>query len=281
MLFGSFPPRRDRRVAMIDRDSLKGRLTKVVETILDRASTLTDPSVAAAADMLGVELQSLSILRAERAFHAAVASVHIVIDTNVGGRSNRLAVSSIERMVDSLEVMGIPPEEQRQGIVAEHEIVTGRWKVSLDLHDSTPLRFIRRANEVSELCFGSPAVHPHLVNYWERWPELGFTTRHSSDTHIGVNGYIPQSLSLNRREQVEAGCIEVPLFKLAVAHAAYRLAARADLFNGFAVRAYEGAVLLASAQGLEEYLGLTDQAPRPIGGALLLDRIHRRGEAEL
>lgn len=221
---------------MIDRESIKERLTTVVENILDRATSLTDPSVAAAAKALGVELDSLGILRAERAFREAVGSIHTDLDTNIGARSNRRVVRQVERIADALEALGLSPEERRQRLISEREIVTGRWKVSLTLGAESPLRFLERANEVSASCFGAPAVHPYLLAHWERRGELSVGTRRESRGFVGVNGYVPHSLGLTRHEQHTAGCLEVLVSHLAVAHAAYRLATNGDLFHGYAVR---------------------------------------------
>jgi len=252
---------------------LKERLLAAVEGILDRATTLNDPRIVDAARELGLELRSLSILRAERAFLAALKPLNAGLDAPIGTRTYRLAVGAAHEVLDRLDMAGEPPTVKRDAFIEKFRILTGEHKVRLEPGGIHPLEFLRRANHLSTDLLGRTVIDSAQLGYWSRHPDSGMRTRYPAGTVVAVNGHLPESIGRDRKDHIAAGVAHIPLPTIAVAHAAYAIATSRDLFNGIAVRAGDPrwhTLLLDGPSGLRSFLGLEATLTTPIGGAISL-----------
>ncbi|MFM1848685.1 MAG: hypothetical protein RL417_2159 [Pseudomonadota bacterium] len=274
----------------MDREKIKERLTHVVDDVLDRSTSLADPAVVQLSKELGVELETLSIRSAERVFRGALEELYRRIDASLGCRSSRRAAREARGMADRLEIAGFTPEEKQRFFVERHDIVVGVHKVRVSLGDTTPLEFLGRANEIAVERFGSPAVNPHLLGYWERWWPPVVEGSQSSGVSLAVNGAPSQtSLRLGEDER-NGGSAPLSVRELAVAFAAFKAATGDDIFNGAAIRATDGSLVYAGPNGLENRGDLQSgarlgdaparecQVTRPIGRALRLQQLVVRPE---
>jgi hypothetical protein len=252
---------------------LKERLITAVCDILDRATTLSDPRVVEAARELGLELQSVSIRRAEHAFLDTMEPLHESLEAPIGTRERRLAVQTGRELLERLAVAGEPPEVKRERFIECFQIRTGEHKVRVDIGGLSPLGFLRRANSLALDLLGRTAIYSPTIDFMSRYPEGGGTHTTPPNTIIAVNGHLPCSIGGTFEDHRAARVAHVPLPTIMVAHAAYTIATARDLFNGIAVRAgwpSRYAILVNGPAGLATFLGLESMLAQPIGGAIQL-----------